>query len=116
MAAATVRSYVVPDSDDEAIADEADFGLIVGQAKKKKVESNLQRWIKHLSILLKEEQKKVNIAHHLPSTLYTECFLQFKEKKKRMEKSAPPDSKIRIPKVRFRLSSKYRSVSELLVY
>jgi hypothetical protein len=61
MAAATVRSYAVPDSDDEAIADEADLGLLAGQAKKKKVESNLQQWIKHLSILLKEEQKKVSI-------------------------------------------------------
>lgn len=57
-AAATVRSYVVPDSDDEAVADEeVDIG---GQERKKKVESNLQRWIKQLSILLKDEQRKVS--------------------------------------------------------
>jgi hypothetical protein len=60
-AAATIRSYVVPDSDDEDIAEEAEitWGMHV-DAKKRKVESNLQQWIKELSVLLKEEQRKVS--------------------------------------------------------
>jgi hypothetical protein len=61
--AAAVMSYVIPDSDDEAIVEDDDENAVVVlmtmQAKKRKVESNLQRWIKHLSVLLAEEQKKV---------------------------------------------------------
>jgi hypothetical protein len=61
--AATVTSYAIPDSDDEAIVEDDDDNAVVVlmtmQAKKRKVESNLQRWIKHLSVLLVEEQKKV---------------------------------------------------------
>jgi hypothetical protein len=61
--AAAVTSYVIPDSDDEAIVEDDDDNAVVVlmtmQANKRKVESNLQRWIKHLSILLAEEQKKV---------------------------------------------------------
>jgi hypothetical protein len=62
MAAATVRSYTVPDSDDEAIADDYDSHRLgeKEQRKKKKVETNLQRWIKQLSVLLKDEQAKVS--------------------------------------------------------
>jgi hypothetical protein len=60
MAAETVGSYAVPGSDDEAILDDdPGFGRIIGQSKRKKSESSLQRWIKHLSVLLKEEQQKV---------------------------------------------------------
>jgi hypothetical protein len=61
-AASTVKSYVVPDSDDEAIVDEKPDVYPWGEVKKakqRKVESNLQRWIKHLTSLQKEEQKKV---------------------------------------------------------
>lgn len=54
-AAASVKSYVVPDSDDEEIAG----GKSDDHVKKRRVESNLQRWIKHLTLLYKEEQKKV---------------------------------------------------------
>ena len=64
MAATSVRSYIVPDSDDEAIAGDSDSGMRCGQARKKKVESNLQQWIKHLSILLKDEQKKVSTSRN----------------------------------------------------
>jgi hypothetical protein len=85
MAAATITSYAVPDSDDEAIAGEEDveFSLFGGgqERKKKRVETNLQRWIKHLGELLKEEQRK------------------FKEKKKRVEMAADPVTKVRVPKV-----------------
>ncbi|OBZ71375.1 hypothetical protein A0H81_08367 [Grifola frondosa] len=80
-----VKSYVVPDSDDEEIADVQDE-LVQKHAKTRKVESNLQRWIKHLAILLKEEQKK------------------YKEKKKREQASAPPDTKVRVPKTDFHKS------------
>lgn len=61
--AATVRSYAIPDSDDEEIACEDEkFVALQSNAKKRKVESNLQRWIKELSVLLKEEQRKVSIC------------------------------------------------------
>lgn len=59
-------SYVIPDSDDERIVEDDDenamMALMSMQAKKRRVESNLQRWIKHLSALLTEEQRKVSIA------------------------------------------------------
>lgn len=52
----TVQSYAVPDSDDEAIAeDEIDNQ----EERKAQHESNLQLWIKHLGQLLKEETRKV---------------------------------------------------------
>jgi len=58
-AVVTVQSYVVPDSDDEAIAeDEIDIHMIQ-EEKKVQHESNLQLWIKHLGQLLKEETRKV---------------------------------------------------------
>ena len=65
-AAVAIRSYAVPDSDDEDIADEVEntWAMHV-DAKKRKVESNLQRWIKELSVLLKEEQRKVgSLVNH----------------------------------------------------
>ena len=60
-AAETVRSYAIPDSDDEDIADEdrAKALKMNINSRKKKIESNLQIWIKELSVLLKEEQRKV---------------------------------------------------------
>ncbi|KAI0947141.1 hypothetical protein AcV7_009642 [Taiwanofungus camphoratus] len=78
-AAASVKSYVVPDSDDEEIAG----GKSDDHVKKRRVESNLQRWIKHLTLLYKEEQKK------------------YKEKKKREQAAAAPGSKLRVPKSEF---------------
>ena len=62
--AASTISYVVPDSDDEAIADDADEIMheVKVIAKKRKVESNLQKWIKHLTALLKDEQRKVCVS------------------------------------------------------
>ena len=54
-------SYAVPDSDDDLIADDNDDVVrhVKVIATKRKVESNLQKWIKNLDILLKEEQRKV---------------------------------------------------------
>ncbi|KAG9315906.1 hypothetical protein JVU11DRAFT_3556 [Chiua virens] len=86
--AAARVSYVVPDSDDEAIVDDdgenAMMTLLSMQAKKRKVESNLQRWIKHLSALLVDEQRK------------------YKEKRRRQDRST--DSKRRIMKTEFHKS------------
>ncbi|KAK7689999.1 hypothetical protein QCA50_006641 [Cerrena zonata] len=78
--AAPVKSYVVPDSDDDEIVD-ADDAMIKQtsvQARKRKEESNMQKWIKHLSVLLKEEQKKFN------------------EKKKRTQANLPQGTKVRL--------------------
>jgi hypothetical protein len=59
-----VKSYLVPDSDDESILDEHKHDslslAISKEVGKKKAESNLQRWIKHLTVLQKEELKKVS--------------------------------------------------------
>ncbi|KZT25395.1 hypothetical protein NEOLEDRAFT_1156310 [Neolentinus lepideus HHB14362 ss-1] len=87
-AAASVKSYAIPDSDDETIAEEdaTISRAMKAQAKKKKFESNLQQWIKHLSVILKEEKKK------------------YKEQKKRLEKTATPGSKVRLPKNEFHKS------------
>lgn len=57
-AAVTVSSYVVPDSDDEAIADD-EWDYLAPRKGKRKEETNLQKWIHHLAILLKDEQRKV---------------------------------------------------------
>lgn len=71
--AVTVTSYAIPDSDDEAIVEDDDDSAVVVlmtmQANKRKVESNLQRWIKHLTVLLAEEQKKVMFFHCCASFL-----------------------------------------------
>lgn len=85
-AASAVKSYVVPDSDDEAIAEEQ-----VGEnvetsgshsGKKRVVETSLQKWIRHLTALQKGEIKKYN------------------EEKKQIHKQAAPGPKLRVPKVR----------------
>lgn len=70
-------SYAVPDSDDDLIADDND-GItreVKVIAKKRKCESNLQKWIKHLDLLLKDEQRKARYlwfiyhAHFSPVVL-----------------------------------------------
>jgi hypothetical protein len=61
-AASAAPSYVVPDSDDEAIAEDSIDYEYHSDRKgkgKAKAESSLQIWIKHLTALLKEEEKKV---------------------------------------------------------
>ena len=61
--ASMVKNYLVPDSDDESILGEQksdSMSLTKSEVGKKKAESNLQRWIKHLTALQKEELKKVN--------------------------------------------------------
>ncbi|KAI6151368.1 hypothetical protein EDD17DRAFT_1780239 [Pisolithus thermaeus] len=77
-----VTSYAIVESDDE----NAMVTVMTMQAKKRRVESNLQRWIKHLSALLTEEQRK------------------YKEKRRRLERITPPDSKLRVNKTEFHKS------------
>ena len=74
--ASTVKSYAIPDSDDEDIVmGEEDPRKLKGvqqrPAKKRRAESNLQRWIKQLTILFKEEQRKVRSSSLL---LASECL------------------------------------------
>ncbi|KAF9483532.1 hypothetical protein BDN70DRAFT_873849 [Pholiota conissans] len=75
-ATTTVRSYAVPDSDEE---DKQCFQAGKQQDKNPR-ETNLQLWIKHLGILLKMETRKHNLI------------------KKCLEKAAAPDTKVRIQK------------------
>ncbi|THH30656.1 hypothetical protein EUX98_g3535 [Antrodiella citrinella] len=81
---ASKKSYAIPDSDDDAIADEQDDMVqhVSAHAKKRKVESNMQKWIKHLTALMKEEEKK------------------YKEKKRRMQASSG-DNKLRVTRSEF---------------
>lgn len=85
--ASTAKSYVVPDSDDESILEEhKPDSMSLEKSKevgKKKAESNLQRWIKHLTALQKEELKKHN------------------EKKKRLERVAMCEMRIKLAKNEF---------------
>lgn len=55
------KKYLVPDSDDEMIIDESDKMVYEANcfAKKRKIETELHLWIKHLSALLQAEQLKV---------------------------------------------------------
>jgi hypothetical protein len=64
-AAATVKSYALPDSDDES-STHAVSEVSSRRIGTRPVESNLQLWIKHLSALQKEETKKVSNAVRLP--------------------------------------------------
>ncbi|KAJ7069787.1 hypothetical protein C8F01DRAFT_1113994 [Mycena amicta] len=113
--ATSVNSYIVPDSDDEEIADEADLNdefieyrlggvkrkkAIKVQEKPKPIESNLQMWIRALSELQKDEQRK------------------YREKKKRVEQERTEGTvvgKIRVAKSEFlrSLTTNLRKLREL---
>lgn len=67
--AAAIKSYAVPDSDDDDIAEVETAWAMHVDAKKRKVESNLQQWIKELSVLLKEEQRKV--GYHIKQLAFS---------------------------------------------
>ncbi|KAF8195571.1 hypothetical protein BJ912DRAFT_1021259 [Pholiota molesta] len=75
-AAETVRSYAVPDSDE----DDQHFEASEQDDQKDPRETSLQLWIKHLGLLLKTETRKHTVL------------------KRRLEKSAAPDAKVRIHK------------------
>jgi len=58
--ATVVRSYAVPDSDDdESVFEEKSMQIKSDMKRKMPQETNLQLWIKHLSLLLKTETRKV---------------------------------------------------------
>lgn len=79
-AVATAKSYFVPDSDDEDIADEKPSDHV----KKRRSETNLQQWIKHLTILHKEEQRKVSL---LWKELASSCLMYLVSIKRRRNAS-----------------------------
>ncbi|THU87049.1 hypothetical protein K435DRAFT_826523 [Dendrothele bispora CBS 962.96] len=61
--AAQVHSYIIPDSDDEAIADYSDVDVDLEEKepdeyKRKSDNGHLHKWTKHLGELLREEQAK----------------------------------------------------------
>ncbi|KAI0720494.1 hypothetical protein C8T65DRAFT_633184 [Cerioporus squamosus] len=84
--ATSAKSYVVPDSDDEDIVIESESESLRRFAKKRKAETNMQRWIKQLDILLKEEQRKYN------------------DRKRRIHASTPPGVKVKVLKTEFHKS------------
>lgn len=90
--ATAVRSYAVPDSDDETIANFDDI-----TKKPKYNETSLQKWVHHLGDLLKEEQRKV--GPHTLSSSSADMMFQYKEEKKYIEMSLEPGTKVRVPKV-----------------
>ncbi|KAJ3536966.1 hypothetical protein NM688_g6761 [Phlebia brevispora] len=85
--AATSPNYFVPDSDDDMIVEDGDEDELMQEVhaivRKRKDESNLQKWIKHLSGLLKEEQKK------------------YSERKKALQAIISPSIKLKVPKTEF---------------
>ncbi|KAM5535030.1 hypothetical protein V8D89_011258 [Ganoderma adspersum] len=84
--ASAVKSYVVPDSDDEDIVMEGEDESLQKFAKKRRQESNMQRWIKQLTVLYKDEQRKYN------------------DRKRRIHASSPPGVKVKVSKTEFHKS------------
>lgn len=58
----TVRSYAVPGSDDESVLEEQSIQMRPDMRRNMPQETSMQLWIKHLSLLLKTETRKVT-AH-----------------------------------------------------
>ncbi|TFK40782.1 hypothetical protein BDQ12DRAFT_770762 [Crucibulum laeve] len=95
---AKVRSYALDtDSEDFVMDDYGDFSTFGHSEKKVVKDSNLQQWIKHLTELCKDEERK------------------YKEIKKRAEKAAEPGSKVRVMKTEFlkALGSNLRTLRKL---
>jgi hypothetical protein len=93
-------SYAVPGSDDEAIMGEDEMlPASIDPVLEKKL-TNLQKWISALDDLLKSEQRKVRQLDYIRQLLYSlDIAPQLKEYRKKLEKAAQPDVKIRICKV-----------------
>jgi hypothetical protein len=106
-AAATVKSYAYAqlDSDDETLTHE---NTSESFRHAHTTESNLQLWMKHLSVLHKDETKKVRhrmIAPMSPRFVSERCrrkliLPQFNEKKRRFKQSNLSNPKSRIVRVR----------------
>ncbi|KAF8231714.1 hypothetical protein L208DRAFT_1423428 [Tricholoma matsutake] len=95
-AATTIRSYVVPDSDDDMLDDDEPMEFTAQEHEKrtKTEESSLQKWVKHLGNLVKEEQRK------------------YQKHKKLVEMTSEPGMKVRVAKTDFlrSLSSRMRNL------
>jgi hypothetical protein len=85
----------VPDSDDEAIMDR-DF-VAPPKMKQKRIETNLQRWIKELSILLKDEQKKVNYLLY-GDDASSICYCSLKRRRNTSRNLRCPETKSECPR------------------
>lgn len=101
-AATTIRSYVVPDSDDDMLDDDEPMEFTAQEHEKrtKTEESSLQKWVKHLGNLVKEEQRKV---YQFSFWLYLSCLIniliQYQKHKKLVEMTSEPGMKVRVAKV-----------------
>ncbi|KIP08106.1 hypothetical protein PHLGIDRAFT_127240 [Phlebiopsis gigantea 11061_1 CR5-6] len=84
-ASSEAKKYLVPDSDDELIVDECDKLVYEANcfARKRRAESELQLWVKHLAALLLTEQRKL------------------KEQKKQIRAAAEPGTKVRVARNEF---------------
>jgi hypothetical protein len=69
LATAAVRSYAVPDSDDDIAMGSSPKPDQQSEKGKVGVKSNLQNWIIHLTELQKQEQKKVRSSFSAPMQL-----------------------------------------------
>ena len=65
MATASVRSYALPDSDDDVTLGFSPELAIPRKERKPREQSNLQKWIYHLTELQKQEVKKVSSCLHV---------------------------------------------------
>ena len=98
------KKYLVPDSDDDLIVDECDRLVYAAScfARKRRAESELQLWIKHLAALLQAEQRKVGFPFSSAGRgllLLTACRPQLKEQKKQIRAAAAPGTKVRVARV-----------------
>ncbi|GJE98319.1 hypothetical protein PsYK624_145460 [Phanerochaete sordida] len=84
-AASAAKRYLVPDSDDDMIVDDADRLVVEANRplKRARVETSLQTWIRHLAAVLQEEQRKV------------------RAQKKALRAAAAPGAKVRVAKNEF---------------
>ena len=93
----------MPGSDDEMIVDSDDEDMVrdvhTVSLGKRKAESNLQTWIKHLSLLHKEEQRKVRLSQRDEKFGTDMKIHQYKEKRKNALASSEPYVKVKVPKV-----------------
>ena len=73
-AAVAVLSYATPGSDDENLSGEWSTKMVYDTKKKVRQETKLQLWIKHLSLLLKTETKKVSYSSIRGKACYTQTW------------------------------------------
>jgi hypothetical protein len=100
-AANAIRSYAVPDSDEDLLFDydSMEFNGLDHERRTKIEETSLQKWVKHLGCLMKEEQRKV-LRHFLCSCSRSHAvFMQYQKQKKLMEMTSESGTKVCVAKV-----------------